>query len=177
MIANARAAEQAIGTKELARLKSLLRKQAKAEEWKDFFFGTSGRVREVWQQAFLTWGREPAMRQLQLDQARQLFWTRAITDAKHLRLTSGRARCLLLDIAVQNGGWKPRHDQVARHLPGWDSSDESARLVCMAHDVAQGAATRWRNDVLQRKLTVARGSGTVHGRSYRLADYAVEAWE
>src|SRR5690606_25541598 len=102
---NRAAVELAVGTAELARLKALLCDSPAPAQWKRFFFNADGHVRDVWHRAFVAWGHDPAMQKLQLDIARQLFWTRAMADAKRLRLTTNRALCLLLDIAVQNGGW------------------------------------------------------------------------
>src|SRR2546430_1617936 len=56
------------------------------------------------------------------------------------------------------------------------SADEQevARMEIIARDRAEVASPKWREDVLRRKLTIAQGKGTVHGRSYDLdRDFAI----
>ena len=43
--------------------------------------------------------------------------------------------------------------------------------VIVANAVADASQPTWREDVLGRKLTIATGKGTVHGR-----DYVLENW-
>lgn len=85
-----------------------------------------------------------------------------------LGFRSERALCLLFDIAVQMGSIKAQ--SMARYNAACvenKGASEELRLALLARAVApQGG--RWANDVLSRKLTIARGAGIVHGRSYHL---------
>jgi len=55
-------------------------------------------------------------------------------------------------------------------LPGGMTPDqmEEAKLRIIANRRADAAKAEWREDVRKRKLTIAEGRGTVHGRFYDL---------
>ena len=143
--------------------------------WKQLFYGSDCRVRPEWIVAFRTWGGVAEMQSAQKDLARELFWQPALRAVHRLRLESNRARALLFDIAVQNGGWNVRHQRVFDSLVLQKRPcDEQATLDLIAQAVATCAASKWRTDVLARKLMLARGSGFVHGRQYDLHSYAIE---
>ncbi len=55
-----------------------------------------------------------------------------------------------------------------------DEADEEARLRIVANRRAEASNPRWVEDVRTRKLTIARGKGTVHGMQYDLEeDYGI----
>ena len=89
---------------------------------------------------------------------------------------SQRALALMFDIITQNGGIsdavKASINQDIKSLP-WHltaNDTEVAKLRSVANRRADAAKAQWREDVRKRKLTIAEGSGTVHGRFYDLAD-------
>jgi hypothetical protein len=153
----------------------LLKTGGKPDEWERLFFTHDGIVLPQWRNAFQVWGSIPAMQEIQLQLARERFWLPSIRVARRLRLSSPRGRALLLDIAVQNGGWAARHQRVYDSLiqPS-PSSDEFQRLEIMARSVAACAQPKWREDVLARKVLFARGAGIVHGDTFELRDYAIQ---
>lgn len=50
------------------------------------------------------------------------------------------------------------------------NTDEVARLRIIANRRAEAANRKWVEDVRARKLTIANGEGTVHGRFYDLQE-------
>jgi hypothetical protein len=88
---------------------------------------------------------------------------------------SERAVALMFDIKVQNGSINAVvQAQIQRDFANLDpllSADdlEVARLQIVANRRAEAANPRWVEDVRARKLTIANGSGNVHGRQYELA--------
>jgi hypothetical protein len=89
---------------------------------------------------------------------------------------SQRALALMFDIITQNGGISravnASINQDIRALPGQLSANDAevARLRIVANRRSDGAKAQWREDVRVRKLTIAEGTGTVHGRFYNLAE-------
>ena len=80
-----------------------------------------------------------------------------------------------LDIKVQNGSINTVvQAQIQRDVAGLDAALqgddlEVARLQIIANRRAEAANPQWVEDVRQRKLTIANGTGVVHGRRYDLA--------
>jgi hypothetical protein len=82
----------------------------------------------------------------------------------------------MFDIKVQNGSIYPYvKEQILRdfdHLP--EGAGEEERLIIVANRRAEASNPRWVEDVRNRKLTIARGEGTVHGMHYNLEeDYGI----
>jgi len=83
-------------------------------------------------------------------------------------LTTERGVALAFDIAVQNWSVKAGTSIVN------NSMTESQKLSAIANSVAMQSATAWQQDVLNRKMTIVNGTGTVHGKSYNLSsDYNI----
>ena len=133
------------------------------------------RVAEPWQGLFKTLGRRPEFHAIQQEAAGRLTQD-AVALFRLYELTTERAFALMFDIRVQNGSISalvraqiereiaalPRTDDPARH--------EIARLRIIANRRAEAAHPRWVEDVRARKLTIANGEGTVHGRHYQLEE-------
>ncbi len=114
----------------------------------------------------------------------QSFLERAERDAQKLGFETERALALCFDVAVQNGGVRTRVEKASgvleshidaywKRLPTGELK-EWQRLKALAQGVADCSIARWRADVLSRKLTIAVGRGTVHGRYYDLeGDFGV----
>jgi len=87
--------------------------------------------------------------------------------ASQFKLKSDRAIALLFDCSVQNGGVPSlalRH-VLDIHQPSWG---EPEMMRAIAGAVADSVNPKYRPNVLVRKLTVANGSGSVHGVHYDL---------
>ncbi len=129
---------------------------------------------EPWRGMFKTLGRTQEFQDIELKYAQRLF-----DDANALCRTYGvsseRAVALMFDIKVQNGSINAVvQAQIERDFadlpPGVSGNDlEVARLRIIANRRAEAANPRWVEDVRQRKLMIAHGAGTVHGRQYDLA--------
>ena len=72
---------------------------------------------------------------------------------------------------VQNGSFKPDAFALAAALPG--GTPEIERRRRLANAVADSANPRWVEDVRERKLALANGQGSVHGRAYNLASWGL----
>jgi len=127
---------------------------------------------DAWAGYFHALGETPEFQALATSQASALF-TEALDWCRTLQLTSERAAALLFDIKVQNGGIAPGVQALIESdiagLPAVDPQDtEVAKLRIVANRRADASASVWREDVRTRKLTIANGTGTVHGRAYDL---------
>ena len=78
---------------------------------------------------------------------------------------------LAFDVHVQNGSFKPHAFALAAALPA--NTPEIERRRRLAHAVADSANPRWVEDVRERKLALANGQGSVHGRHYNLASWGL----
>lgn len=130
---------------------------------------------EPWQGLFKSLGRCKEFQNLQVQAAKRLF-SAARELAADYGLESERAVALMFDIKVQNGSiYSYVKEQILRdfnRLP--DDAGEEERLVIIANRRAEASNQRWVEDVRRRKLTIARGRGTVHGMHYNLEeDYGI----
>jgi len=118
----------------------------------------------------------------QLERARHAYFAPALRTASACRLSSERGLALCFDIHVQNGGINGGINNVARAaILQHPAADEQARRIAIAHAVADAAKAEFREDVRARKLTLANGTGTVHGEVFAtdrwgLGEYAAQEW-
>ncbi|WP_287417662.1 hypothetical protein [Oceanithermus sp.] len=137
-----------------------------------------GRPTWEWRNAFHRLEELPGTQQA-FREAAQPYLDRGRRLVEALEFTTERAYALGVDIAVQNGA--PRRDHIRRYRrrlgAGTRYPMEWQRLKLLAQVVADSANPRWREDVLSRKLTIAVGRGTVHGRRYELErDFGISYW-
>ena len=129
------------------------------------------RLAEPWRSAFARLGQFAEVQEIQNRRAHDNYFMPAARVAATLGILSERGIALCFDIHVQNGGIKPEIQQVLTPLaPG---EPEQPLLERIAHEVARSAKPEFRNDVLIRKMTIATGSGTVHGRQYTLSNWGL----
>jgi hypothetical protein len=129
------------------------------------------RLIEPWSGLFKALGRRDEFQSIQAEAA-QRFYRDALALCEVYGVHSERAFALMFDIRVQNGSISPLvrtqiERDVARLEPG---ADEVARLRIIANRRAEAASAAWVEDVRARKLTIANGEGTVHGRHYQLEE-------
>ena len=142
--------------------------------WADSIsFGASkSNVPSEWRDAFARLGEEPIVKRLQMQRAYDRYFVPAVRAANTLRLQSELGIALAFDVHVQNGGFKPgAYAMAASTLSRAPEPDRRQRL---AHAVADSANPRWAEDVRERKLALAAGQGSVHGRAYRLASWGLD---
>ncbi len=130
---------------------------------------SKSRVPPEWRAAFDRLGEEPAVQWQQMQRAYEQYFLPCATSGWALGLRSELGFALAFDVHVQNGRFKPDAFELAAALPA--DTPEPERRRRLAHAVADSANPRWAEDVRRRKLTLAEGAGSVHGRSYRL-----DAW-
>ncbi|MCG2589933.1 peptidoglycan-binding domain-containing protein [Rhodohalobacter sulfatireducens] len=132
-------------------------------------------LREPWRGLFKSLGRNKEFQQIQVEAAERLY-DAAQDLADEYDLKSERAVALMFDIKVQNGSiYSYVREQILRDFDQLsDDAGEEERLIIVANRRAEASNPRWVEDVRNRKLTIARGEGTVHGMHYNLEeDYGI----
>jgi hypothetical protein len=129
------------------------------------------RVPPEWKDAFARLGDEPIVKRLQMQRAYDKYFLPCARSAWTLGLRSELGIVLAFDVHVQNGSFKPGAFALAAALPAGVPEIERRRRL--ANAVADSASPRWVEDVRERKLTLANGQGSVHGRAYSLAGWGL----
>jgi len=129
-------------------------------------------VRADWLLAFARLGDEPIVKRIQMQRAYDKYFVPAAASARRLSLKSEIGLALAFDVHVQNGGFKPDAFQLAARLSA--ATPESRRRLVLANAVADSASKRWQVDVRERKTSVARGAGLVHGANYTLTSWGLD---
>jgi len=134
--------------------------------WARSINDSKDRIIPEWAELFEALGNTPEFQRIQLD-AQEGVINQAQRIFNEFGLTTERGLALAFDIAVQN--WNVKVD------PGInDAMTEMERLLAIVEAVGEQANPKWKEDVLSRKLTIAEGTGTVHGIEYDLlADYDI----
>lgn len=132
------------------------------------------RFADNWRAALQALGQSDEMIAIQVNRADALFQT-ARGFCQEYGLKSDRGVALMFDIRVQNGSVDRKgsgdliradFDQLDPSLP--QDEQEVARMRIIARRRSDVALPQWRQDVFLRKLTIAQGHGTVHGRRFDL---------
>lgn len=130
---------------------------------------------EPWRGYFKAMGRTEEFQDIEQAAADKLFRS-ALSLRKKYSSKSDRAAALLFDILVQNGSISAVTDaQIATDCARLDPSlsaeeCEVERMKIIANRRAEASKAQWVEDVRNRKLTIAAGEGTVHGRYYNLKE-------
>lgn len=153
-----------------AGLRAILRSPlARQMAWARTIQDAHHRIADSWRRLFHELGLRPEVQEIQRAAAAGIYQG-ALKMCAAYGVKSERAVALLFDIRVQNGGISPsaksRIDAGFRELDA--AAPEAARLRLIANCVAESANPRWVEDVRARKLAIANGEGTVHGRPYNL---------
>lgn len=133
------------------------------------------RIAEPWRGYFKALGRTDAFQEIELKAASRLY-QEALALCEVYGVRSERAAALMFDIKTQNGSIRPttraQIERDFRRIPvNADPDDaEIARLRIIANRRAEACIPRWIEDVRRRKLAIANGQGTVHGRFYDLEE-------
>jgi peptidoglycan hydrolase-like protein with peptidoglycan-binding domain len=134
---------------------------------------TSGTgVIEPWHSGFQKLGENSTVQAIQLAHASKDYFEPATATAAALSLQTELGLALCFDIHVQNGGVNADARQVIANAvtPGMD---ERSRRVIIANAVADAALPAFRDDVRSRKLTLANGTGTVHGAQFTVSSWGI----
>jgi hypothetical protein len=135
---------------------------------------TQGRIQEPWRGMLRALGRTPEFQSIQSRRAKK-YYDAAIQMCSDYGLNSERAVALFFDIVVQNGSIsslvKSQIMADIKQLPAASREEnEVAKMRIIANRRAAAARPQFVDDVRTRKLTIANGSGTVHGIFYDLED-------
>src|SRR5262245_7683992 len=131
-------------------------------------------LKEPWRSAFKVFGEFTEVQALQLAMADQDYGQPSRQTATDLGLQSELGRALAFDIHVQNGGIKAsaRKDIDAALEEAPITAEEELRVI-VANAVAD-ASTSHKEDVRARKLTIAAGTGKVHGDTFVLSSWGLD---
>lgn len=135
------------------------------------------RIEKEWKDSLQELGKTDEMIQLQVESA-QVRYDIALANCRHFELTTERGVALMFDINVQNGrvnrnGAGDRIFEDYLKIPADLSNKEKqvAKMKIVATRRAEVSHPRWRDDVENRKMTIALGQGSVHGRKYNLESH------
>jgi len=128
-----------------------------------------------WKSALVDLGHADEMIAIQTDEAR-VRYQKALANCEEYGCTTERAVAFFFDVNVQNGrvdvgGVKERVLADAKSIPASlpPLEREVELLGIVARRRSAVCKAEWRDDVLSRKLAIARGKGEVHGVTYDLA--------
>jgi peptidoglycan hydrolase-like protein with peptidoglycan-binding domain len=133
------------------------------------------KLAEPWRSAFARFGEIAIVQALQLDLADRDYFRPALKTAQEFNLKTELGHTLMFDIHVQNGGVKQSaREEIARALAKRPVTSEQEMRVIIANAVANKAVAKYREDVRSRKLTIATGSGKVHGANFLLDKWGLD---
>jgi peptidoglycan hydrolase-like protein with peptidoglycan-binding domain len=135
---------------------------------------SKARLAEPWRTGFRKFGELKQVQEVQLAHANNDYFQPARRTAQTLRLKTELGLALAFDVHVQNGGIDPdARAEIKRHVAQHPMEREQDLRVAIAHAVANNSNPPSRQDVLSRKLTIATGSGTVHGGAFVLRNWGL----
>jgi hypothetical protein len=131
-------------------------------------------LKEPWRSAFKAFGEIGEVQALQLQMADEDYGQPALQTATELGLASELGRALAFDIHVQNGGVKASaRKEIDSALDDAPITTEEELRVIVANAVADASASH-KEDVRARKLTIAAGTGKVHGETFVLSSWGLD---
>lgn len=132
------------------------------------------KVIEPWKTSFQTLGTFREVQHMQIERARDIYWTNiAVRDANDLGLKEELDYLLMYDIAVQNGGMrsKGRLAKARTAINDANPTTAQAKRRIIGEVVADTITSKFKADVQARKMSIANGNGVVHGARYQFADW------
>lgn len=135
---------------------------------------SKARLAEPWRSAFKRFGEMTDVQAVQIERADQNYFQPAVSTANRFNLKSELGIALAFDIHVQNGSIKDSaREQIRSQLQQNPISSEQELRIIIANAVADKARPQFREDVRSRKLTIATGSGRVHGAMFVLRNWGL----
>ncbi|HEX3556346.1 MAG TPA: peptidoglycan-binding protein [Thermoanaerobaculia bacterium] len=137
---------------------------------------SKARLAEPWRSAFRTLGEFPEVQEIQLRHVDEGYFQPALQTAKDFGLKTELGTALAFDIHVQNGGIRTAaREQIRKEQAAHPLAAERDLRIIIAHAVADKTKNpKFRDDVRERKLTLASGSGRVHGEMFVLRDWGLD---
>ena len=131
-------------------------------------------ISEPWRSEFRAFGEIAEVQALQLELADEDYGQPAAQSAAKFGLKTELGRALAFDIHVQNGGIKARaQKEIETALAQMPATTERELRVIIANAVAD-ASQSFKEDVRSRKLTIATGTGKVHGEIFVLSNWGLD---
>ena len=126
---------------------------------------------EPWKTYFHDLGSFPEVQRIQIERAREVYWTIAKRDCNSLGMGEELDYLLMYDVAVQNGGMqsKSRLQNAKAAFQQQNPTTSKAKRAIVAKVVTDSITSQYKNDVRLRKTAIATGSGVVHGGKYDLS--------
>jgi hypothetical protein len=162
---------------------SVIAKEARNSAFGEWGLMSDGDVRPTLKNFLHALGELDWVRHEQMVWARDRFWLKAIEQAAALFANGAdsrvpiRAKLLLFDVAVQNGGLKQEElDALKLMYRAQGELSERAKLLAVRDAVVARLAARkskFTEDVSDRKTTICNGIGTVHGEEFKLGVWAL----
>jgi hypothetical protein len=137
----------------------------------------------VWAEHFKQLSEDPGFRRIEIRSARKVI-DRAEQNARELGLRSERGLALMVDCVTQNGmGWidrprpphqsrreliRQRRDELETSLGRKATETEFMEVIARVVASTLGRP-EYAADVLRRRMTIASGTGRVHGQQFDLA--------
>lgn len=127
-----------------------------------------------WKKEFKALGQTPEYQQIQIGAAKTVY-QKSLKLCEQFGLRSERGVAFMFDVVTQNGGIEKKGLQIGQAIQrdidvlkktGKDS--EEARMAAIARRRTAACNPRWRADALNRKMTIAKGHGVVHGNTIDL---------
>ncbi|MBW8758936.1 MAG: chitosanase [Burkholderiales bacterium] len=142
--------------------------------WADSISSGPGKLGlpRAWVDAFQRLGQEPLVQRLQMHHAYDSYFVPAAATAGALGLSTELGLALCFDCHVQNG--RARLLAVQDLQRTGRAPTEAQQRAAFARAVASHASPAYQGDVLARKMAIATGAGTVHGRAYTLAHWGLD---
>jgi hypothetical protein len=164
--------DQAFGANKVELLQFLQDAPDAKKQWATSHRLKNGLLAEPWRSMFAVFGGFEVVQAEQIKHVMENYLAPAIKSARRLGLSSELGLALMFDIQVQNGGLKPAAVKaVLQQVQSGLAEIEVRKLI--ANAAADSARVAWREDVRQRKLTIATGQGTVHGHPFLLENWAL----
>lgn len=149
----------------------------KQKAWADAIsLGSSkATLAEPFKSGFAKFGETALAQRLQLERVRDAYYTPALQTARKFGIKTEVGTALCFDIHVQNGGVKAAAESAVKSKLKPDMPEAEVRLL-IANAVADNALPQWREDVRNRKVTIAKGSGSVHGLMADLKNWGLDEY-
>lgn len=136
---------------------------------------TKTALKEPWRSGFRTFGEIPEVQAVQMELVEKDYGQPSAATAAKFQLKTELGRALAFDIHVQNGSIKASARQkIEDALDETVVTTEQELRVVIANAVADASATSFKEDVRSRKLTIATGTGMVHGETFVLNNWGLD---
>ena len=133
-------------------------------------------LRTDWLDGFETLGNRAIARAVQDEIAHDDYWRIAARDLGTYGKMTELDAAIFFDTAVQSGGVNDEKGDAVRaalkKLPGGASDRD--RLSAIAEALTTGVNPNYVSDVRSRRMSIATGTGKVHGATYKISNWGLD---